>query len=208
MVLTGLEQLEIRPLPPLVPGPDEVLVHVLACAICRTDAKMWEQGHRDLIFPRVLGHEMVVRDDLGNRYIVWPGKSCGTCRYCRAGRENLCDEMKITGFHHDGGFAHRAVLPLASLVPVPLELDLYAACFAEPVGCVVNAFEKLPATPGKKILIYGGGTMGLDHGHLCQTPGPSSLLSWKRMRPRLKKYSPILKAEGLDCARETHAEPL
>lgn len=204
MVLTGLEQLEIRPLPPMAPGPDEVLVDVLACAICRTDAKMWEQGHRDLIFPRVLGHEMVVRDDLGNRYIVWPGKSCGTCRYCRAGRENLCDGMKITGFHHDGGFAHRAVLPLASLVPVPSDLDLYAACFAEPVGCVVNAFEKLPATPGKKILIYGGGTMGLITAIYAKHLGLIPFILEKNAA-KIEKIQPILKAEGLDCAGETHA---
>lgn len=89
-------------------------VTVLRCAICRTDAKMWDQGHRDLVFPRVLGHEMVVADAHGQRYIVWPGKSCRTCGFCKTGRENLCEEMKITGFHHDGGFAGQALLPADS----------------------------------------------------------------------------------------------
>ena len=105
MILKGLGTLEIEETSsvkqqPVPQGYSQF--QVLCCAICRTDAKMWEQGHRDLVFPRVLGHEMVVSDKNGNRYVVWPGKSCGLCRYCRNGRENLCEDMKITGFHHDG----------------------------------------------------------------------------------------------------------
>ncbi|WDP92052.1 MAG: nicotinate-nucleotide--dimethylbenzimidazole phosphoribosyltransferase [Desulfobacter sp.] len=203
MVLKGLGRLELRPLPRLTPEPDEVLVDVLACAVCRTDAKMWEQGHRDLAFPRVLGHEMIVRDDRGRRYIVWPGKSCGTCKYCLTGRENLCDEMKITGFHHDGGFAHRAVLPRASLIPVPAALDPHVACFAEPVGCVVNAFDRLPAAPGKRILIYGGGTMGLITAIYAKSLDLDPFILEKD-EAKIKRISPILAAEGLACAKETH----
>lgn len=203
MVLKGLGQMDIRPLPQLKPGPDEMLVDVLACAVCRTDAKMWEQGHRDLVFPRVLGHEMVVKDAQGRRYMVWPGNSCGTCPYCRSGKENLCDRMKITGFHHDGGFAHQAVLPAASLIPVPLDLDLYAACFAEPVGCVVNAFEKLPLSPGKRVLIYGGGTMGLITAIYAKHLGLSPFILEKDA-VKIKKTAPILEAEGLECAGQTH----
>jgi len=203
MVLKGLGQMETLPLPPMEAGPGEILVDVLACALCRTDAKMWEQGHRDLVFPRVLGHEMVVKDDRGRRYIVWPGKSCGTCPYCRSGKENLCDQMKITGFHHDGGFAHQAVLPVASLIPAPPDLDLYAACFAEPAGCVVNAFEKLPAIPGKRILIYGGGTMGLITAIYAKHLGLSPFILEKNAA-KIKRIVPILEAEGLECANETH----
>lgn len=116
MILTGLRQLEIRPdnandrkIDTIEKGFTKT--RVLCCAICRTDAKMWEQGHRDLVFPRVLGHEMVVTDQTDQKFIVWPGKSCGICRFCQTGRENLCEDMKITGFHTDGGFADQAVLP-------------------------------------------------------------------------------------------------
>ncbi|MCG8566870.1 MAG: alcohol dehydrogenase catalytic domain-containing protein, partial [Desulfobacterales bacterium] len=100
MVLRGIRQLEAEEFAALPePGPGQVKAEVLACAVCRTDAKMWDQGHRDLVFPRVLGHEMVVRDQGGQIYMLWPGKSCGDCPHCRAGRENLCDDMEITGFH-------------------------------------------------------------------------------------------------------------
>lgn len=203
MVLKGLRDLDITPLPPLTPGPDERLVDVLACAVCRTDAKMWEQGHRDLVFPRVLGHEMVVRNPAGSRFMVWPGKSCGTCSYCRAGKENLCDDMKITGFHHNGGFAHQAVVPAASLIPIPESLHSHVACFGEPVGCVVNAFEKLPAFPGKRVLVYGGGTMGLIIALYARHLGLDPLILEKDAA-KIKKITPILEAEELACAKETH----
>ena len=140
---------------------DTDVFKVRCCAVCRTDAKMWSQGHRDLHLPRVPGHEMVVTDDGGSRFAVWPGKSCGHCRYCMAGRENLCEEMKIMGFHTDGGFAPRVRVPLSGLVPLPEVLSDPVACFAEPVGCVFNLLDKVKPVAGERVIIYGGGTMGL-----------------------------------------------
>lgn len=208
MVLKGIRRLETEPAPETTAAPagdpayDLVQVDVLACAVCRTDAKMWDQGHRDLVFPRVLGHEMVVRDARGQRFIVWPGKSCGTCSYCRAGRENLCDDMKITGFHTDGGFSHRALLPNASLIPMPDGLDLYGGCFAEPVGCVINAFDKMPLKPGKQLLIFGGGTMGLITALYARHVGLDPLILEKD-EAKIQRISPILDDLGLTCAKET-----
>ena len=204
MVLSGLGRLELMP-----ENPDSfkvpkgfVKTRVLACAICRTDAKMWEQGHRDLVFPRVLGHEMVIQDAAGNRFVVWPGKSCGDCRYCRAGRENLCEEMKITGFHTDGGFASTAVLSKESLIPIPDTLDSHIACFAEPVGCVINAFEKLIINKNDRILIYGAGTMGLVTAVYAKSRGLIPLLI-EKSQTKINRIQPFLKATGIDCKKET-----
>lgn len=202
MVLKGLRSLHIEPLPPMRPGPDEILADVLACAVCRTDAKMWEQGHRDLVFPRVPGHEMVVQDRQGRRFMVWPGKSCGTCRYCRSGRENLCDEMKISGFHHNGGFAHQTLVPAKSLIPVPDDLSTHIACFAEPVGCVVNAFEKIPLHQGQRVLIFGGGTMGLIAALYARHLGLAPFILEKDAA-KIRRISHILKANHLACGKET-----
>ncbi len=204
MVLKGIRRLETEPVPEKAPAPedDRVQFDVLACAVCRTDAKMWDQGHRDLVFPRVPGHEMVVQDDRGRRCMVWPGKSCGACPYCRAGRENLCDDIKITGFHADGGFSHRALLPAGSLIPMPDGLDIYTACFAEPVGCVINAFEKMPLAPGKRLLIFGGGTMGLITAIYARHAGLDPLIMEKDAA-KIRKIRPILEALGLTCVKET-----
>ncbi|MCK5683213.1 nicotinate-nucleotide--dimethylbenzimidazole phosphoribosyltransferase, partial [bacterium] len=176
---------------------------VLCCAICRTDAKMWEQGHRDLVFPRVLGHEMVVKDNNNTRYIVWPGKSCGTCKFCTTGRENLCEDMKITGFHEDGGFADYAVLPKESLIPIPKNLDTHVACFAEPVGCVINAFEKLSYKKKSRILILGAGTMGLIAALYAKNLGLTPLIIEKN-ETKIEHINHILKATDIHCLKETH----
>jgi nicotinate-nucleotide--dimethylbenzimidazole phosphoribosyltransferase len=212
MVLTGLEHLEIKPLSPMAPDDSkgQVLARVLSCAICRTDAKMWEQGHRDLIFPRVLGHEMVVRiqypdqevDQDQQAYIVWPGKSCGQCKYCKSHRENLCEKMEITGFHTDGGFAHQVILPQKSLIPLPKGLDIHVACFAEPIGCVINAFEKLTFKRGDRVLIYGAGTMGLVTALYAKSLGLVPLIIEKHEN-KIRRTSAFLKYTAIPCVKET-----
>ncbi|MCP4718416.1 MAG: alcohol dehydrogenase catalytic domain-containing protein, partial [Desulfobacteraceae bacterium] len=206
MVLTGLERLEIMPLNPMAPNisKDQVLTDVLCCAICRTDAKMWEQGHRDLIFPRVLGHEMVVQNpgQDQNPYIVWPGKSCGQCKYCSRGQENLCENMKITGFHNDGGFAHQVILPKESLIPIPKDMDIHVACFAEPVGCVINAFEKLAFKKKDRVLIYGAGTMGLITALYVKHLGLLPLIIEKHEN-KIDRVKSFLKDTAIPCVKET-----
>ena len=145
-----------------VGGVGLVRLKVLSCAICRTDAKMWQQGHRDLLLPRVLGHEIAGIDERDGRiYTVWPGQSCGTCSYCLSGRENLCEEMKIIGFHSDGGFASHVVVPEKSLIPVPENLQPELVTFAEPAGCVVNALGMVQPAEGERAIVYGGGVVGM-----------------------------------------------
>jgi nicotinate-nucleotide--dimethylbenzimidazole phosphoribosyltransferase len=137
-----------------------VTLDVSHCGICRTDAKMWEVGHRDLVLPRVLGHEIIAHDSL-YRYAIWPGIVCGSCPYCKSGRENLCDSMQIIGFHHDGGFGTTISVPGDNCITVPQELDSVTATLAEPAGCIIHAFDKVRFGPGSRVLVYGGGTMGL-----------------------------------------------
>lgn len=147
-----------------IPEVKEGLVRlkVLSCAICRTDAKMWQQGHRDLLLPRVLGHEIAGIDERdGKMYTVWPGQSCGVCTYCLGGRENLCEEMKIIGFHSDGGFATHVLVPEKSLIPVPENLQAELITFAEPAGCVINALCMVRPMPKERAIVYGGGVMGM-----------------------------------------------
>ena len=154
------------------PGTDMIRLDLLYCAICRTDAKCWDQGHRDLALPRVLGHEMVgVDPESGRRYTVWPGQACGSCSYCRGGRENLCEEMKIIGFHSDGGFASQAEVPKSSLIPLPEQLAPEYFCFCEPVACVINSFEAAGLQRGQKVIIYGGGVVGLLAGLIAKDRG-------------------------------------
>ncbi|WP_080804363.1 nicotinate-nucleotide--dimethylbenzimidazole phosphoribosyltransferase [Desulfamplus magnetovallimortis] len=202
LILKGLEKLDIEDAP-LNELPDDFrLLKVLYCAICKTDAKMWKQGHRDLCFPRVPGHEMVVEDDSGNLFAVWPGQSCGQCSYCINGRENLCEDMKITGFHHDGGFAEFVALPKQSLLPLPDINPLYIGCFAEPAGCVFNALDKLELQTGERVIIYGGGTVGLVAALACRDRGAVPLVIEKH-EEKIDRIRPFLDATAIECVKDT-----
>ena len=101
---------------PREPGPEEVLIRVAACGVCRTDLHLLDGELPPLGHPIVPGHEVVghvVRAGtsvanvaVGQRVgVPWLGHTCGTCRYCMAGRENLCDQARFTGYHLDGGYA-------------------------------------------------------------------------------------------------------
>jgi 2-desacetyl-2-hydroxyethyl bacteriochlorophyllide A dehydrogenase len=161
--LTGKEQFELVEQELPVPEDHEIAVRVAATAICRTDAKMWRSGHRDLVMPRVLGHEVcgTIDEAPGRLFAVWPGSACGSCSACRSGRENLCPEMQITGFHRDGGFAERLIAPRSSLVEVPKGIDASLATLAEPLACAIHGVKQISVRRADRVLIYGAGTLGI-----------------------------------------------
>jgi threonine dehydrogenase-like Zn-dependent dehydrogenase len=162
LLLRGLGDLQLRESSLPLLSEDEVLLKTTHCALCRTDAKMWRQGHRDLKLPRILGHEVCgALPDTVERFVVWPGISCGQCDCCRAGRENLCEAMRIMGFHRDGGLAEYVAAPRGSLIPVPAALDGRLAVLAEPLACTLNALDRVALTPRERVLILGGGPVGL-----------------------------------------------
>ncbi len=203
IVLEGLRRLVVKECD--IPNPVEGhrILKVIYCAVCRTDAKMWEQGHRELVFPRVAGHEIAAVDENGKRFVLWPGTSCGKCPYCLSGRENLCESMKIIGFHLDGGFAEYILVHKKSLVPVPDGLAFHIACFAEPVGCALNGIEKLHLTEKERILIYGGGSIGLITALLCRSFGAVPLVIEKR-EEKIKKAGQFLESTGIKCVKNSN----
>ncbi len=122
--------LEERPDPAPLPG--QVRLTVEACAVCRTDLHLVDGELPDIPLPRVPGHEIVGRVDalgdgvqtlsLGERVgVPWLGWTCGECRYCASGRENLCDRARFTGYQIDGGYADRAVADSRYCFPLPAE---------------------------------------------------------------------------------------
>lgn len=161
-------------------GPGERLLRTTHCALCRTDAKMFITGHRDLVLPRVLGHEICGRDEAsGEAFVVWPGLACGACRQCRAARENLCEQMRILGFHRDGGLAEFLLAPEACLLPVPPDLPGELACLAEPVACALNALQQVKLSSDESILIYGAGPVGLMVGIAAVAAGARTWINEK-----------------------------
>lgn len=155
-----------------VPRPEEgqVLVRVSVTGLCRTDLKLIRTGHRDLVLPRVPGEEVVgvvaangpgaAMHPVGTRVYVYPGEWCGLCSACRSGCENLCREMRIMGFHRDGGFAEYVAVPEKSLIPLDDRCCFRDAVFAEPLSCCINAVELSRLAAGERIGIWGGGPAG------------------------------------------------
>ena len=146
---------------------------VLCCAICRTDAKMWEQGHRDLVLPRVLGHEMVVEKfSRAKIHRVARKKVAGTASIVFPAVKNLCEDMKNHRLSLGRRvFPSRVALPEESLIPIPVDLDVHAACFAEPVGCVINGFEKLALTGNEKNIDIRCRHHGINNSIICPAVG-------------------------------------
>lgn len=172
IVLENIGQLKIKEVQNPIPGENEVLLKVLYCALCRTDAKMWDQGQRDLVLPRTLGHEICgVDEKTGKKYVVWPGIACDKCTMCQKGIKNLCDKMQVYGFHCNGGLAEYIAVSKDSLIPVPEDLPEEIACMAEPIACSINALKQAKVADGKKVLIYGAGFVGLTMGLAARFKG-------------------------------------
>ncbi len=173
------------------------------CAICKTDAKMWDQGHRDLVLPRVLGHELCAKDEhSGKRYAIWPGKKCGKCVFCRSGNEHLCEDMKIMGFHTDGGFSEYVCAPEECLVEIRGNIPPHLVCFTEPVGCSIHAIQKLGITSHEKVIIYGGGTLGLIIAFICKNMGAHPYVIEKN-EEKIEKAAVFRNVTGIAVLKDT-----
>ena len=121
-----------RPHP--VPGDGQVLLGVRACGVCRTDLHIVDGELEAPRLPLVLGHQIVAeRADTGERVgVPWLGWTDGTCRFCRSGRENLCDAARFTGLDIDGGFAELTVADERFCLPLP---EGYGDLEAAPLLC-------------------------------------------------------------------------
>ncbi len=162
-----------REIPP--PGADEAIVKVGACGICRTDLKVWSGSHPAIRkLPRVLGHEVagevvevgrsVDKDLLGKHVVIYFYLSCGTCRFCRSGREILCTHLKgQIGFNLDGGFAEYVKAPANSLFLIRPDLPFeQAAIITDAVATPYRALtSKARIQPGQTLAVIGAGGLGL-----------------------------------------------
>jgi len=128
MLLDKIAPIDTAPLrwaaevPAPTPGPGEVRVKVRCCAVCRTDLHVVEGDLPPVKSPVIPGHQIVgVVDELGAGCrrlslgarvgVAWLRHTCGVCRFCASGRENLCERSQYTGYHADGGYAEYAVAP-------------------------------------------------------------------------------------------------
>ncbi len=168
MVLCGPRQpLQAVDLPRPRPGPGEVLIHIRACAVCRTDLHVVDGELPGPKLPLIPGHEIVGlvaeagrgadRFQAGDRVgVSWLGWTCGSCQYCATERENLCDQARFTGYTLDGGYAEYTVADQRFCFPIP---DGYSDAEAAPLLCAgFIGYRSLAKTgQGRRVGIYGFG---------------------------------------------------
>lgn len=157
-------------------GKGEVILAVAYCGICRTDRKAYLEGQRDLVLPRILGHEFsgiiletgegVTDYQVGDKVSLHPGIGCGKCADCLEGNDQRCHDMRIFGFHLDGGFSPYCVIPEEGvkqgiLRKIPKGVSIKTAALAEPIGCALHMLEALDIQAGERIIIAGAGVMGI-----------------------------------------------
>ncbi len=159
--------LAMAEMPPVPLEAGQVRLDVRACGVCRTDLHVVDAELTEPELPLVLGHEVVgAVSELGEGVdglsvgqrigVPWLGWTCGTCAHCAAGRENLCDEARFTGYTLDGGYASEAVADARYCFPVP---EVYTDAEAAPLLCagLIGYRSLRMAGDATRVGLYGFG---------------------------------------------------
>jgi len=169
----GAGSLAVADVPDPLPGPGELLLRVAACAVCRTDLQLVEGDLAPHRLPTIPGHQVVGRVEavgpgvtgwsIAERAAVgWLAGTCGVCRWCRSGRENLCAQARFTAWDRDGGFADLVTIDAEMALRVPPGFDDLAAA---PLLCggVIGYHSLLVSgiRPGGRLGLYGFGASAL-----------------------------------------------
>jgi alcohol dehydrogenase, propanol-preferring len=169
MVLERLgEKLKLMEMPVPKPGPEQVLIKIKACGVCRTDLHIVDGELPDLKLPLIPGHEIIgivvgkggkaSSFRLGDRVgVPWLGYTDGTCRYCMKGKENLCVNALFTGYTIDGGYAEYTVTDHRYCLPVPRS---YGDAEAAPLMCaglIGYRSYRMIGPDAERLGIYGFG---------------------------------------------------
>lgn len=171
LMYTGIETLEYRDAAKPVAGEGEELIRIMASGICGSDMHAYRGHDARRPAPLILGHEaagtIVGGPDAGRRVTINPLVTCGTCRDCVAGRNNLCVGRQIISMPpREGAFAEYLTMPRANLITVPDVTPLAHAALAEPLACGWHGVRLGIAAAGKypaniTALVIGGGAIGL-----------------------------------------------
>lgn len=175
-----------------VAGAGEVLIRIEAAGICGTDRHLFK-GEFPSTPPVTLGHEfsglIVGKGDdvtlqIGARVACDPNIFCGTCTQCRRGRVNLCAENIAIGIHRDGGFAEYAVIPAHRAHASPDNLNPLHGAFCEPLACTLHGMNRGAAMRGERVIILGGGVIGMLAAQLARLAGAEVMLVTRQQSKR------------------------
>jgi len=190
--MTAVNEVEVRDVEEPKLDPAGAVIKVEACGICGTDARTFFNGDPKAVVPWVLGHEPVgVLEEVGPDAVLPPGVkrgdrvflgsilTCGECRWCVEGFQNLCEHHLLYGYDpFPGAYAEWAAVPpigMKNLIPLPDELPSDLATVADPFACALNGVEVLDVRLGDTVVILGTGPIGCWQAVMCRDRGASKV---------------------------------
>lgn len=203
------EPLALEEVPVPVPEPDEILLEVHACGLCGTDLHLAVEGDIPVErTPITLGHEAAgivaeVGEEVeayrpGDRVALFPAASCGTCAYCLAGRESLCEVSKVYGMSRDGALANYVAAPARCAFSLPKEIPFDVGAIA--TDGVATPFHALRSRgrlqEGETVAVVGCGGLGSHAIQLAKMMGASKIVAIDTNAAALERA----KALGADLA--------
>jgi 2-desacetyl-2-hydroxyethyl bacteriochlorophyllide A dehydrogenase len=173
---------------PQAAGGNAVLVRVTRTGVCGTDLEIF-RGRIPVRHPLIMGHEIAGkvadpggRKDLraGDRVVVDPMISCGTCFHCRIGQTNLCTKGTLLGRDANGGFAEFVAVPAANVSPLPETISDSIAPLIQVAATCVHSQHLVPIFPGESVAVVGLGVTGQLQAQLAKARGASPVIAISR----------------------------
>ena len=198
-VFQGNDNIVVQSVPDPILEDGELLLEVDACSVCGTDLRTFHHGHKNIVAPRILGHEFAgrvvesrapnARIKVGDRVVMYIVLACGKCRYCQAGRANLCDSRTTMSYQHDGAFANYIKIPargVNQLYKVDSNVSQEHMSLAEPLGCVVNAYSRIRVGLKDTVAVIGAGPIGVMHALVARAQGAQKVYMFDLSENRIR----------------------
>jgi 2-desacetyl-2-hydroxyethyl bacteriochlorophyllide A dehydrogenase len=212
-------KIEDAPIPKL--KDKEVLVKVKAVTICGSDLHAYMGVSKRRVPPLVMGHEFsgevaeigsnVRGIKQGERVVIEPVLSCGKCKVCLHGRNNICENMRLIGLHMPGAFAEYVSVPADKCHKLSENISFEEGSLVEPLAVAVHALNRTSFKKGDKIVIIGSGTIGLMTLQVTKLRGAGSIfiidtLDYKLELAKKLGADKIINAKNQDSVKEVLSE--
>jgi len=212
IVYEGPGELEVKEVANPKVGPRDALIRVRAAGICGSDLEMARGNRPDVMPPRIPGHEAsgdveevgenVTKFQVGDRVVVEPILSCGECRNCRAGRYNVCRDLKFVGVHIDGAFAQYLVMPEWRIYGIPRGFTYEEAAILEPTAVGVHVVGRAKVSPGDNVVILGAGPIALQIAQVAKAVGAGFITMTDVLDHRLELAKNLVADLAINPRRE------